>query len=57
MYAVAFDLEVKAAKANHPSGNATKAYADIRKVLEGHGFLWRQGSLYTTGFLSLMSQR
>lgn len=48
MYAVAFDLEVAKAAANHPSGNATKAYADIRTVLVSHGFEWRQGSLYTS---------
>lgn len=48
MYAVAFDLEVAKAKANHPSGNATMAYTDIRTVLVAHGFEWRQGSLYTS---------
>jgi len=49
MYAVAFDLVVKDVKDHHPSGNATQAYADIRKILvEKHGFEWRQGSLYTT---------
>lgn len=49
MYAVAFDLVVKDAKAHHPSGSATQAYADIRKILvDSHHFEWRQGSLYTT---------
>lgn len=49
MYAVAFDLVVKDAKAHHPSGSPTQAYADIRKILvDQHDFEWRQGSLYTT---------
>jgi len=48
MYAVAFDLSVADVKAHHPSGNATKAYVDIRNVLVAHGFEWRQGSLYTS---------
>lgn len=48
MFAIAFDLRVADAKANHPNGNATQAYADIRVLLTGLGFEWRQGSLYTT---------
>jgi virulence-associated protein VapD len=45
MFAVAFDLVVADTLAHHPKG-VTQAYADIRTVLEGHGFEWRQGSLY-----------
>lgn len=48
MFAIAFDLRVSDAKANHPSGNATQAYADIRALLTSMEFEWRQGSLYTT---------
>jgi virulence-associated protein VapD len=46
MYAVAFDLDVKATSANHPKG-ISAAYSDIRSLLERRGFVWRQGSLYT----------
>jgi len=46
MYALAFDLIVADTRANHPSGNATQAYSDIRSVLTGFGFEWTQGSLY-----------
>ena len=48
MFAIAFDLVVKDAEQHHPKQNATAAYQDIRQLLEGRKFLWRQGSLYTT---------
>ncbi|HEX3953501.1 MAG TPA: virulence factor [Stellaceae bacterium] len=47
MFAIAFDLVVADTLRNHPKG-VTQAYADIRAVLSGFGFDWRQGSLYTT---------
>lgn len=46
MFALAFDLSVADATASHPTGNATNAYADIRRALEARGFRWTQGSLY-----------
>lgn len=45
MFAIAFDLIVADAQANHPKG-VTQAYADIRSTLSGFGFDWVQGSLY-----------
>jgi virulence-associated protein VapD len=47
MFAIAFDLVVADTLRHHPRG-VTQAYADIRSVLEGFGFEWRQGNLYTT---------
>ncbi len=47
MFAIAFDLVVADTLRNHPKG-VTQAYSEIRAVLEGFGFDWRQGSLYTT---------
>ena len=47
MFAIAFDLVVKDVLLHHPKGVAD-AYLEIKKVLGGHGFVWRQGSLYTT---------
>lgn len=46
MYALAFDLVVADTRRHHPSGNASQAYADIKNVLTGFGFVWTQGSLY-----------
>ena len=46
MFAIAFDLTVKEAERHHPTG-VTQAYEDIKKVLLRHGFVWKQGSLYT----------
>lgn len=46
MYALAFDLVVKDIRAQHPSGDAPRAYRDIYKTLTGLGFEWAQGSLY-----------
>ena len=47
MFAIAFDLVVAEAQANHPKG-VSQAYADIKSTLAGHGFEWVQGSLYVT---------
>ena len=47
MFAIAFDLVVADTLQHHPRG-VTQAYLDIRNVLTGFGFVWRQGSLYTT---------
>jgi virulence-associated protein VapD len=48
MFAIAFDLVVADTLHHHPKHQAPAAYADIRDVLAAQGFLWRQGSLYTT---------
>jgi virulence-associated protein VapD len=47
MFAITFDLVVADTLRNHPRG-VTQAYSDIRSVLEGFDFEWRQGSPYTT---------
>ena len=46
MYAIAFDLDTELLKTTYPNTSWNNAYADIRRTLEGHGFAWRQGSLY-----------
>ena len=48
MYAVAFDMDIESLRANYgdPYNNA---YVEIRKVLQGHGFTWQQGSMYFGG--------
>ena len=45
VYAIAFDMDIDSLRAAYgdPYNNA---YAEIRKVLLGHGFLWQQGSVY-----------
>ncbi len=45
MFAIAFDLIVADARRHHPK-RALQAYSDISSVLERHGFLWTQGSVY-----------
>ncbi len=47
MFAIAFDLVVAEAAIHHPSGDATRAYSDIRATLAVFGFERVQGSLYT----------
>lgn len=46
MFAIAFDLIVQETRQRHPKG-VTQAYTDIRNILSGFGFEWRQGSVYT----------
>jgi len=51
MFAIAFDMEV--AKLKEFYGEPyNKAYDEIRVVLEGIGFKWKQGSLYLVDTLS-----
>ena len=47
MFAIAFDLIVKDARAHHPRGYQG-AYADIGKALRKYGFEGVQGSVYLT---------
>lgn len=49
MYAVVFDLDTKMLEQVYASTSWQNAYADIRKVLERHGFDWQQGSTYFGG--------
>lgn len=48
MYAIAFDMDIESLRSAYgdPYNNA---YAEIKKVLQGHGFLWQQGSVYFGG--------
>ena len=45
MYAIAFDMDIEQLRINYgdPYNNT---YLEIRRVLEGHGFAWQQGSVY-----------
>jgi virulence-associated protein VapD len=49
MYAIAFDMDTDTLQRSYPNPSWNNAYADIRKVLEGHGFDWQQGSVYFGG--------
>lgn len=44
MYAVTFDIDTNCLTANDTSHS--KAYSDICKFMEQHGFKWQQGSVY-----------
>jgi virulence-associated protein VapD len=48
VYAIAFDMDIEQLRTNYgdPYNNA---YLEIRRVLEGQGFLWQQGSVYFGG--------
>jgi len=48
VYAIAFDMDIEALRSSYgdPYNNA---YGEIRRVLESHGFTWRQGSVYFGG--------
>jgi len=47
MFAIAFDLVVEEARAQHPRG-VTRAYLDIERLLAEYNFRRVQGSLYVT---------
>lgn len=44
MYAVTFDIDTNCLASNDVSDS--KAYGEIRKFMEQHGFKWQQGSVY-----------
>lgn len=46
MYAIAFDLDKSACMKYYPGADWRSAYADIRRIMEEHGFWGQQGSLY-----------
>src|SRR6202790_1267877 len=48
MYAIAFDMDIEQLRTNYgdPYNNA---YLEIRRVLQGHGFTWQQGSVFFGG--------
>jgi virulence-associated protein VapD len=45
MFAITFDLKVAEVKRHHPK-RVNRAYEEIRRTLERHGFVWKQGSVY-----------
>ena len=48
MYAISFDMDVESLRL-HYGDPYNGAYADIRRVLQKHGFRWQQGSVYFGG--------
>lgn len=48
MYAIAFDMDIDSLKL-HYGDPYNNAYAEIRRVLQAHGFNWQQGSVYFGG--------
>lgn len=49
MYAIAFDMDTDTLQRSYPNPSWNNAYADIRRILERHGFDWQQGSVYFGG--------
>jgi virulence-associated protein VapD len=45
MYAIAFDMDIDALRA-HYGDPYNPAYAEVRRVLQRHGFRWQQGGVY-----------
>jgi virulence-associated protein VapD len=45
VFAISFDMDTEQLRSNYgdPYNNA---YLEIRKVFQGHGFAWQQGSVY-----------
>lgn len=48
MYAIVFDMDIESLR-RHYGDPYNNAYLEIRKILQGHGFLWQQGSTYFGG--------
>ena len=48
MYAIAFDMDIESLRVNY-GDPYNGAYGEIRRVLQGHGFNWQQGSVYFGG--------
>lgn len=48
VYAIAFDMDIEQLRL-HYGDPYNNAYLEIRRVLEEHGFLWQQGSVYFGG--------
>jgi virulence-associated protein VapD len=45
VYAIAFDMDIEQLRI-HYGDPYNNAYLEIRRILEGHGFAWQQGSVY-----------
>lgn len=48
VYAIAFDMDIESLR-QHYGDPYNNAYLEIRRVLQGHGFTWQQGSVYFGG--------
>jgi virulence-associated protein VapD len=48
VYAIAFDMDIDQLRI-HYGDPYNNAYLEIRRVVEGHGFQWQQGSIYFGG--------
>src|SRR3954465_6903816 len=48
VYAIAFDMDIDQLRL-HYGDPYNNAYLGMRRVLEGHGFQWQQGSVYFGG--------
>lgn len=48
MYAISFDMDIESLR-NSYGDTYNNAYGEIKRVLERHGFLWQQGSVYFGG--------
>ena len=48
VYAIALDMDDEQLRV-HSGDPSNNAYVEIRRVLEGHGFQWQQGSVYFGG--------
>src|SRR6185437_3717825 len=46
MWAICFDLRQEALERHYPGNDIRNAYGDVRRVLEQHGFINQQGSVY-----------
>ena len=46
VYAICFDLDTEALGQSYHGAHPNNAYADIRRILERHGFVNQQGSVY-----------
>ena len=45
---IAFDLDTKMLEKYYPTDNWRKAYDDIKEHMQNNGFIWQQGSVYTS---------
>jgi virulence-associated protein VapD len=48
VYAIAFDMDIESLRQAY-GDPYNIAYTEIRRVLERHGFVWQQGSVYFGG--------
>ena len=49
VYAIAFDMDTDTLQKSYPGASWTNAYTEIEKMLDRHGFVRQQGSVYFGG--------